>query len=60
MWTRSPVQGIFGRSPFKPIQEHMKVVDACASETPALFEALAAGDKSGSSGKWGGGWCACY
>ena len=46
MWTRSPVQGIFGRSPFKPIQEHMKVVDACASETPALFEALAAGDKS--------------
>ena len=45
MWTRSPVQGIFGRSPFKPIQEHMKVVDACASEAPALLEALAAGDK---------------
>ena len=32
-------------SPFKPLQEHMRVVVECASEVPAIFEALNAGDQ---------------
>ena len=38
---------LFGRSPFKPMQEHIKVAVRCAEEVPALFEALCAGDRDG-------------
>lgn len=43
----SAFASLFGRSPFKPIQEHMQVVTRCASEVPGLFEALCAGDQDG-------------
>lgn len=36
---------LFGKSPFKAMQAHMRVVLECASEIPPLFEALAAGDQ---------------
>ncbi len=36
---------LFGRSPIKPMQEHIKVVVRCAGEVPGLFEALSAGDQ---------------
>lgn len=38
---------MFGHSPFKPLQAHMKVVGECVSEVPALFEALINNDKAG-------------
>ncbi len=46
MATTSPFASLFGRSPFKPMQEHMKLVTQCAGEVPALFEALCAGDQA--------------
>lgn len=36
--------GIFGRSPVRPLQQHMAKVSACASELSAFFEAIRAGD----------------
>lgn len=41
----NPLLKLFGQSPFKPLQEHMRVVVSCATETPGLFEALFEGDK---------------
>ena len=38
---------LFGRSPFRPMQEHIRVAVRCAGEVPALFEALCAGDQDG-------------
>ena len=38
------VASLFGRSPFKPMQEHIGIVVECASQVPSLFEALCAGD----------------
>lgn len=40
----SPLFNLFGQSPFKPLQEHMRVVVRCADEVPGLFEALHAKD----------------
>ena len=40
----SPLLQLFGQSPFKPMQEHMRVVVSCANEVPGLFEAVYAGD----------------
>lgn len=40
MPTANPFSSLFGRSPFKPMQEHMRVVTRCAGEIPGLFEAL--------------------
>jgi len=40
----SPLFNLFGQSPFKPLQEHMRLVVRCADEVPGLFEALHAGD----------------
>lgn len=37
---------LFGRSPFKPMQEHISVVTRCAAEVPSLFEALCKGDQA--------------
>ena len=45
MVTTNPLLKLFGRSPFKPLQAHMRVVVRCAAEVPALFEALFAGDE---------------
>jgi predicted phosphate transport protein (TIGR00153 family) len=36
---------LFGQSPFKPLQEHMRIVVRCANEVPPLFEAVQAGDR---------------
>jgi predicted phosphate transport protein (TIGR00153 family) len=39
-----PFLDLFARSPFKPLQQHMRTVLACAREVEPLFEALCAGD----------------
>jgi predicted phosphate transport protein (TIGR00153 family) len=36
---------LFAKSPFKPMQEHMRVVLECAREIVPLFEALCRGDR---------------
>ena len=36
---------MFGQSPFTSLQEHMRVVVACAAEVQPLIEALSAGDQ---------------
>lgn len=36
----SPLLKMFGQSPFKPLQEHMRVVVECANHVPGLFEAV--------------------
>jgi len=36
----NPLLKLFGQSPFKPLQEHMRVVVQCANEVPNLIEAL--------------------
>ena len=36
----SPLMKMFGQSPFKPLQEHMRVVVDCANHVPGLFEAV--------------------
>ena len=46
MKSTNPMAALFGKSPFKPIQQHMRVVVDCASEVPPLFEALVAGDQA--------------
>ena len=46
----NPIASLFGHSPFKSLQQHMRVVVECAEEVPALFEALAAGDQEGVMG----------
>lgn len=42
----SPLMRLFGQSPFRPLQEHMRVVAECANEVPNLFATLFAGDKT--------------
>ena len=41
----NPLGRLFGRNPFKSLQEHMRVVDQCVNLVPSLFEALAANDQ---------------
>ncbi|MDX1455524.1 MAG: TIGR00153 family protein [Gammaproteobacteria bacterium] len=36
--------GIFGRSPVRPLQQHMSIVAACAGELGSFFEAVAKDD----------------
>lgn len=36
----SPLMKLFGQSPFKPLQEHMRIVVECANVVPGLFEAV--------------------
>ena len=40
----TPLSGLFRRSPFKPIQEHMRVVFSCILQVPPLFDAVYARD----------------
>jgi predicted phosphate transport protein (TIGR00153 family) len=46
MAVMSPFMQLFGQSPFKPLQEHMRIVVQCANEVPGLFEAVHAEDKN--------------
>ncbi len=46
MKSTNPMAALFGKSPFKPMQEHMRIVMSCVSEVPALFQALADGDQA--------------
>ena len=41
----STLAGLFGRSPFKPMQEHMRTVKKCSAQVNKLFEALCDGDQ---------------
>jgi hypothetical protein len=45
MRTTNPIAALFGNSPFKPMQAHMRIVKECVSEVPDLFDALIAGDQ---------------
>ena len=40
----SLIQSLFGRSPIRPVQQHMEMVVRCAHEVLPLFEAMADGD----------------
>jgi len=44
MKTTNPLASLFGKSPFGPIQQHMRIVEQCVSELIPLFNALAADD----------------
>ena len=39
------IANLFGRSPFKALQEHMRTVKKCAAQVTKLFEALCDGDQ---------------
>lgn len=41
----NPFASLFGRSPFKPLQEHMRTVKKCAGQVTKLFEALCEEDQ---------------
>lgn len=45
MATKSTISGLFGRSPIRPLQQHMAIVTEAAKKVIDLFEAL-------SQGKW--------
>jgi predicted phosphate transport protein (TIGR00153 family) len=40
----NPITSLFGSSPFKPLQAHMRMVRDCVAEVPGLFEALCTRD----------------
>ncbi len=40
----SLIQSLFGRSPIRPMQQHMEAAVACARQIPLLFESMAEGD----------------
>ena len=40
MKTTNPLAGLLRKSPFKPIQQHMRVVFSCIMLLPALFDAV--------------------
>lgn len=42
MATKSTISGLFGRSPIRPLQQHMSVVTEAAKQVVDLFEALCA------------------
>jgi predicted phosphate transport protein (TIGR00153 family) len=46
MRTTNPIAALLGKSPFKPMQAHMRMVSECVAYVPALFEALIAGDQA--------------
>lgn len=43
----NPIASLLGSSPFKPMQEHMRVVSECAAVVPELFDALVTDDSAG-------------
>ena len=40
MKTTSPFAALLRQSPFKQVQEHMRVVSRCVAKIPALFDAM--------------------
>jgi predicted phosphate transport protein (TIGR00153 family) len=40
MLSTNPMAALFGKSPFKPLQQHMRMVVDCVAEVPALFNAV--------------------
>jgi predicted phosphate transport protein (TIGR00153 family) len=40
MKTTSPFASLMRQSPFKPVQQHMRVVSRCVEKIPALFDAM--------------------
>lgn len=42
--TMNPLSNLFGKSPFVPLQEHMEVVQNCASHLVPFFDAVLDGD----------------
>ncbi len=44
MRSTNPIAALFGKSPFQPLQQHMRVATECAAQVPVLFRALIAGD----------------
>ncbi|MCG8039512.1 MAG: TIGR00153 family protein [Candidatus Thiodiazotropha taylori] len=40
MRSTNPIASLLGHSPFKPMQEHMRIIKECVTEVPALFDAL--------------------
>ena len=40
MKTTSPLASLMRQSPFKPVQQHMRVVSRCVAKIPALFDAM--------------------
>lgn len=46
MKSTNPMAALFGKSPFKPIQAHMRIVIECVAEVPGLFQALVDGDQA--------------
>ncbi len=44
---QNPLMQLFGQSPFKPMQEHFRIVLECANQVPLLLEAAQLGDQAG-------------
>ena len=40
MLSSNPMEALFGKSPFKPLQQHMRMVIECVEEVQPLFQAL--------------------
>lgn len=51
MKTTNPLAALFARSPFGPLQEHMRIVERCAQELPPLIEALSRSDTATASAR---------
>ena len=45
----NPISNLFGKSPIRPLQEHMRLVVACASQLEPFFEAVLVDDWKGAS-----------
>lgn len=46
MLSTNSMAALFGKSPFQPLQQHMRVVMECVGEVPALFAALIEGNET--------------
>ncbi|WP_313950159.1 TIGR00153 family protein [Accumulibacter sp.] len=46
MLSTNPIAALFGKSPFKPMQQHMRIVCECVAEVPGLFNALIENDSA--------------
>lgn len=45
MKSTNPIASLLGKSPFKPMQAHMKIITECVAEVPGLFDALIEGNE---------------
>ncbi len=44
MRNQNPFASLIGKSPFKPLQHHMRIISECTNEVPKLFDSLSSGD----------------